>query len=691
MPRMSALVVEAVEPGDPMIELLVDLGDRSRRTLGFMPRAAYWDAADHRRLIAAKRDGQAVGYALIRLPRNNQVALVHLCVAEDARGHGVAHALVDFIQDRYGDRWGIKAKCRDDYGLSSMWMKLGFEARATAVGRGKDQSPMTVWWLDHGHPDLFSFLVEPEIDEDEPDLLEAALDINILMDLHIRRDQPNAVRSRVLEADHLVGRLRLVVTEGIDHDLARHPVDQRQRLQAAADHYSHRSAAKEQVEKLFAAMEAASETPLTEQDKGDLWQIAAAVAAGIGVLLTWDDGLRARFARLREVVPALGEFRVYDPDHLITHLDELARAWAYQPARLQGSEYDQVRAGADQESDLMRFLDQPGGERRGEFRDALRRLAREQVPPWLIRSATEPTEPPVACYATRLTGEILQVPLLRLTAHPLSETLARQLLWMLRQDALDQHASVIDISDPHLSGALVRAAAAEAFHRSGDHWYGWVISVCGSAQQITEAANHARDLANLGSGPLLRSHLAPRAAAEIERALWPAKLTDSELLHYIVPIQPRWSSDLLGYPVQLTSRRIELALGREQVYYRAADRLVVAPARILWRVSKGRHNTSLIIGTSALDDIQVGAPEVLHAAFSQYGVFELADLEGDGKDRSIAEAVLFSDTELFDAPINDRQYDALKSRWGGPKNFMSPRRIKPELFQVIYNAGTGRG
>jgi hypothetical protein len=687
MPQVSGVVVDVVKASDPVIELLVDLGDQARRTLGFMPRAAYWEAADQQRLIAARMEGRAVGYALIRLPRNNQVVLVHLCVADDARGHGVAHALVDHIRTRHADRWGIKAKCRDDYELNPMWEALGFSARATTVGRGIDQSPMTVWWLDHGHPDLFSLLVEPDLIEDEPDLVEAALDVNILMDLHTRPEQPVAQRSHVLEADHLVGRLRLVVTDGIDHDLARHPDDQRQRLQAAAAHYPRRSALDGQAEALFVQLEAASGSrPLSEQDKGDLWQIAAAVAAGVSVLLTWDDGLRARFAQLREVVESLSDFRVYDPDHLVTRLDELARVWAYQPARLHGSDYNQVRASADHEPDLMLFLDQPGGERRSELRDALRGLARAQTPRWLIRDGAEP---PVACYATRLDGEILRVPLLRVANHPLSDTLTRQLLWMLRQDARDQHACVIDIDDTHLSGALTRAAASDAFHRSGRHWYGWVIPVCGTAQQVTDAANHARDLVQLNAGPLIRPHLASRAAAETERALWPAKLTDSDLPHYVLPIQPRWSSELLGYPVQLTSRRTELALGREQVYFRTADNLLTAPARILWRVSQDSHNAAQIIGTSLLDGIHVDTPAQLHATLSSYGVLALADLEARAKDRPALQALLFSDTELFDTPVSDRQYATLRTRWNGPKNFLSPRLVKPELFQALYTSGTG--
>jgi hypothetical protein len=92
------------------------------------------------------------------------------------------------------------------------------------------------------------------------------------------------------------------------------------------------------------------------------------------------------------------------------HAYRPTRAWAYQPARLQGSAYDQVRAGADDEPRLLEFLGRTSGETRGELRDLLRRLAREEVPRWLIRTSDEPA---IACYAAHLDGQVLRVPLLR--------------------------------------------------------------------------------------------------------------------------------------------------------------------------------------------------------------------------------------------------------------------------------------
>ncbi|CAM2805617.1 GNAT family N-acetyltransferase [Saccharomonospora xinjiangensis] len=686
---MCALEVYEVRPGDPVVDELIKLGKRYSRFLGMMPAGAYWEATYKGGLLAARMNGRPVGYALFRLPRNNQIALSHLCVSSDVRRSGVARALVNGIRSRHSSRLGIRAKCRDDYNLNPMWEALGFQARGTAIGRGKDRSRMTVWWLDHGHEDLFSFLAEPEQLSSEPDLLEAAPDLDILMDLHhTEAEDTSDQRSHVLLADHLDGRLRLVVTNGLFRALAHLSEVQRISVEELASHYPRRVAATAEAEAVFAQLVQASASTgwrLSSEEEGDLWQVAEAVASDVGVLLTWDDELRERFTSLQRTVPALASFHVLDPDHLVTHLDEVARAWAYQPARLQGSDYDQIRAGADDEPQLLEFLDANSGETRDELRGLLRRLAREEVPRYLIRTGDEP---PVACYAAYLDGQVLRVPLLRTAGHQLSDTIARQLLWLLRRDAREHGARVIDISDRHVGGVLCRALTSDPFHHHGDHWYAWVIPVCGGSHDIGRASDEARRLVNVGPGPLLHPALPPHAAIEVERSLWPAKLTDSQLPHYVVPIQPRWSGDLLGYPIQLTTRPVELSLGREQVYYRADDARLTAPARVLWRVSQGRHTSAEIIGTSFLDAIDIDTPSRLHAALKQYGVLDLQMLEKLANGRPTIQALRFSDTEIFRRPISTSTYDKLRERHGGPKAFYGPQPVKPELFAALYRRGT---
>jgi hypothetical protein len=57
-------------------------------------------------------------------------------------------------------------------------------------------------------------------------------------------------------------------------------------------------------------------------------------------------------------------------------------------------------------------------------------------------------------------------------------------------------------------------------------------------------------------------------AAEMERTWWPAKLVDSRLPTYLIPIQQRFAAELLGVPEGLLPRHDTLGLAREHVYHR---------------------------------------------------------------------------------------------------------------------------
>lgn len=243
----------------------------------------------------------------------------------------------------------------------------------------------------------------------------------------------------------------------------------------------------------------------------------------------------------------------------------------------------------------------------------------------------------------------------------------------------------------HVGDVIGRAAAFDAFHREEDHWYAWTIDVCGASHIISQAATEARGLVGLGTVPLLRPGLPAPAAAQVERTLWPVKITDSDLPCYILPIQSRWSSELLGYPAQLTARRPELSLGREQVYYRTADGQLSAPARILWRVSQSEpYVAASIIGTSLLDAIDIDTPERLFASLSYYGVFDLDMIRAAARGRPIVQALRYSDTELFPVPITSTVYERIRTMTGGPKKFYGPRTVTADLFAALYTHAYSR-
>lgn len=203
-----------IAPARPLaagdVAAAVQIGNRSTSTLGLLPTAAYEQAAREQTLLLARVDGEIVGYALYGLARR-RVRLTHLCVAQEHRGEGIARQLIEEISKRHAGYTGIHARCRHDYNLGEMWIKLGFSPISEQSGRGKDRRVLVNWWRDHGHPNLLTRL-------DEEVLVRAAVDLNILRDL-AQPQRPDARDARSLVDDQISDRLELVRTAALDAEI----------------------------------------------------------------------------------------------------------------------------------------------------------------------------------------------------------------------------------------------------------------------------------------------------------------------------------------------------------------------------------------------------------------------------------------------------------------------------------------
>ncbi|SMD24480.1 GNAT family N-acetyltransferase [Lentzea albidocapillata] len=655
------------------VEQAIALGDTHRQTLGMLPHEVYHEAARKRCLLVALQGRTVAAYALIRLPRR-EVSLTHLCVSRAARGRGLAQMLLGEVSETYSDRLGIRAKCRDDYGLDPTWRRLGFTARAKTSGRGLDQAPMTVWWRDHGHPDLFTA-------HEQPTAVLAAPDVEILLDLHRRRDEKTAERSLVLEAQHLTGILELVVTSAISRCQDNHGGSQS--LSTIASTRKQRRGHPDEAQRWHDIIDAELNKSRSLVEDIDVWQVAEAVAASLPIYLTWKEEV---IEQVGPVVRELTGLRIFAPSYVITHLQAIADTVAYQPQAWHGSSCTSVRAGDDVEDHVHAFTNNADTDG-SRLREQLRQLASASTPCWLIRSEQGQ---PLALYATEVDASRLFVPLLRLNeSNLLAATVAQQLLWTLRLQAREAGASFLSIEDSSLPDIMEEACDFQGLLRNGAKRVGVVVDHAGSAAAVSARANSALLNAGLPEFGRLPGNLAAEVAAQYERLWWPAKLTDSQLPCFVVPIQPTWSSELLGEPAPMTPRPIQLALGREQVYYRRPgnNRLTV-PGRIVWYQSQHpRLGPARFIGVSSIDSIHLDTPEALHEAFGHFGVFSLDDITTIAERTGKAQAVQVSNTELFTSPISRRTYDKLAIEHGGPKSFQSPVPISSALFTEIYQAG----
>ncbi|WP_158221140.1 GNAT family N-acetyltransferase [Kineosporia sp. R_H_3] len=661
------------------IQAAIELGNTCKLTIGQLPFAVYRECAAGGTLLLARKSESLIGYALYQLAKG-RVRLVHLCVAPSARGKGVARLMVEEISSRHAELLGISARCRRDYDIGAVWIGLGFTARGERPGRGRDASPIVDWWRDHNHPNLFT----------APDsvLVRAAIDLNVLRDL-VDPSRPGSLESRALLGDEYVGRLELVRTAGLDAELDATQGALRRACLEAATTLTHVPTQSDRTltirdDLLAAARRRTLGYPESPQDRHDLRHVVEAAAASLNVLITRDQDLRRTLGE----AASLHGLQILSPVEAMVRLDELANAEAYRPVDLQGTSWEVRRLRVEDRARLDALMNTNEGERRQEWRGLVNSLVLESVEHVGIFGSDGGV---AAAYAVEVDDRQLFVRFLRVASRPEGETLARQLLFQLRQRAHGAGARVIMIADPHLPRMVRIAALNDGFVESAGHLCALTLPVVDSADVVEREAIEAARTAGIPEPPLLRPGLTATAAAELERVWWPVKIIDAELPCYLVPIQQRFSSDLLGVPRGLLPRNDDLGLQREHVYYRRTGGTPIRhPARILWYMSQGTNHApepSAVIGCSQLDVATDGQAEDLHSRYRHLGVWTLSQVK-DAEHNGAVQALRFSNTKIFSSGLTHHTLATAFARhgrtWQPPPG---PLRLEPRLFADLYNLG----
>jgi hypothetical protein len=683
----SALEIQVVHMRAEDTGLLgevIALADQSRRTLGFMPQAAFGHAAAAGTLVAAIRDGHVAGYALYALPRQ-VVRLTQLCVATDMRGQGLARLLVDVVSERHSDRFGITLKCRKDYKENEVWSRLGFDSQGTVRGRSVRGYPLEVWWKDHGHPNLFSI-------SESLGILRVALDLNVFVDLEIKPSRSGSAESRALADDWLVDQIELVVTPELLREIARLPDEaEKQRQQLAVRRYRTLSVDSKAADTVTARIiehvrrMQNIDLSLDHGDASDVRHVAEAGLAGVTVLATRDTNL----LRWSAAATDLYGVRVMRPADVVLHVDELARAQAYQPVQLQDTEYRLAPVRSGSEDEILLFLNGTEGEQKAKFLSWIRPLLAGGRR-WTRMILRSPDGSPIAFYATGAYDNQLEIPILRIIPQRIENTIARQLLYIFREEAIRQGRPVIRITDPCLANNIATAIRENGFIRHNGSWVGLVIRGCAEASIIDTLATGAAQSVDLRM-PALRPHMSAAVAADLERALWPAKITDSELPTFLVPIKPAFASDLFGIPQTMFPRSGMLGISREHVYYRSPKpRVERAPARLVWYVTRSGRGPAAVIGCSHLGEVVADKPAVLHQAFRHLGVWRRDQVTAAARD-GVALALRFADTEIFPRQISLRRLRQLAAAHRQNPLLRSPQKISADLFAAIYQEGQSPG
>lgn len=697
----EGIEIREIDEKSEYLSDVIKLGDANRQTVGLLPFQGFSRHAEKREIIVAlDSDRHLIGYLLYRgVCRDNIIVIVHLCVKKSLRGRGIARHLVNYLSQNNPDFYGIKLKCRRDYGLEKMWQKLGFESRNEKVGRSKDGELLTVWWLDHNHPTLFSSHAAEKLDSS----LCAIVDIGVFLQLGGGSNLDNK-KSDYLLADWLQGYLELCVTNEIFNAInSLEPEPERKRQRHFAETFTKLPCGYRDFEKFLKILSNYLADNNLQLKDSSIRQLARTLASDCPVFVTRDRPTLELSDRIYEKF----KLQILSPKELIVNLDELHHNTEYQPARLAGSDRLNIIPVMRHQIDRLseHFLAAEKGETQAQLKRKLREFSAnsENVKCEVV---VEGENNPLALIAYNKNKKYeLEIPLLRVGGGSLEGTLARYLLFRVISDSAKDNRYFTRIAEPYLKDSLIRAIQEDAFVRIQEHYLKANLAVAETAEQLSR---RLADLAKLEPdysfclqiAETLNSEEATKnmqVAAVLERSLWPAKIVDAELLTLIVPIQARWAQDLFDESLAnqlLFGSKTEVALKRELVYYRTKrGNGGLKPGvigRILWYVSYDRSFTSgtkAIKACSRLDEVIVDKPDKLFRQFRTLGIYQKKDLmklTDDDPNKEIM-ALRFSDTKLFDRPID---FQELPELLGKKIPLRGPSKISAEKFAIVYNKGT---
>jgi predicted GNAT family acetyltransferase/predicted nucleic acid-binding protein len=691
------IAIEQVDPTSLHLPIVMALGRANTKTLGFLRDSAFVDYAKRQGiLVALDPQGNCIGYVMYRCPRQ-QITIAHLCIDKSWRGKGVAKKLVEYLSQNHKELYGIGLWCRRDYSISKMWPRLGFVAKGEKPGNSKEGKPLTYWWRDHGHPNLFSKAARQELESK----LRVVLDANVFFDLH-SEDDIDSEESKSLLADWLQPELELCLTDEIDNEINRNdnPIE-RDKQWKLAQKFERLEYHSQDFEGIASFLRRLFPEKMTESDESDLRQLVRTIASDAQLFITRDQ----RLLDIAEEVYENFGVTILRPTDLIIKLDELRRETEYQPIRLAGTLLEKKRLHGRQESLLTQhFQCSNQGESKTDFQRKLRKfLSDPQLFECLI--VTESVNKPLALVAyDRQKKHELEIPMLRIVSSPLASTMARHLILQSISLSAREQRKFTRITEPYLDKTVATAIREDAFVRAKNGWLRTNISIAETASTVSRlltdlAATFGQeyifcnDLVNILSTD--GSTADSQTMAEIERFLWPAKIIDAEIPTFIIPIQPVWASHLFDENLAnetLFGAKPELAFNREAVYYKRAlpHGGVKAPGRILWYVSDdkddGFSGLKSIRACSRLDEVIVGKPKELFRKFQRLGIYQWNDIF-ETANRDINQDIMvirFSDTELFK---NFVSFDEVKNVISQTASIMSPRFISHEKFAKIYKQG----
>ncbi|KAB8330012.1 N-acetyltransferase [Scytonema tolypothrichoides VB-61278] len=701
----AQIKIEAIDNYSPYLATVRKLWRANSKTLGNLPKGAFEERAKHRQiLVALDSEAGCIGYLLYRRSYD-WFTITHLCIDPVCRGKGVAKQLVDRLKQITTSSRGIKLSCRRDYNLQGMWSSFGFIACEDLEGRSKKKKTiLTRWVLEHNPLPLFSKILEQQIESKLCVMIAPDIFFDLYKDENIDTEEPF-----FLLADWVQTELTLCINDEIFNQINKiEKTHERNSLRSFAETFPCLPCDNQKMEINQIVLQKFLNKYQVDFHEDNLRYLARSITSDSHLLLTKDDKLLELASRIHE------SFRlsVIHPDELINQLDELRHKPDYQPVRLSGTCLEQTRVKIGEEDFLLNyFQNSQRNEEKTDFQQHLRRFLAESDKFECVLVREGVNQPLALIVYGRQKKDELEILMLRVGNNKLSSTLAHHLVFKSICLSAREQRQFTRITDPYLEEAVITAIQEDAFVQVKNGWLKANLPVVKSFSELSEYLTHL--VSPLGDeynflmviAKNLEEHIIRDAQAlvDIERFLFPAKISDSEIPTFIIPIQPIWAKDLFDehlanqmLPFPEFGAKPELAFNREAVYYRSVknSRGLNAPCRILWYVSetqgerkgKGFYDVGYIRACSYVDEVIIGKPKELYQRFQRLGVYKLSHVEKIPTDKNgDIMAIRFSDTELFKKPVSFQELHRILEQ---DKLLLAcPYPIHESYFMKVYNLG----
>ncbi len=673
-----------------LIKQVVELGTKNSKTLGHFPEGAYIEHAHRGFLICAHEKRQLLGYVLFSITQSkNSIRIIQLCIADEARNKGIAKSLLDTVKAKFRSSFkGIALSCRTDYSeASALWEKYGFKAMNKVRSRSKKENYLYKWWYDFGNPDLFS------LSQASSPKQKVVLDSNIIIKLRSTEEYDNTGSQFLLE-DWLVDIVDYYYVPEIFNEIKRDQDDIRaNETRSFLTHFYEAKFDPDYRDDVFKSIDQIIPSN-TINDVSDKRQLAESIASEIGYFVTTDKKLLDAGAKINQQYG----IEVLRPIDVILTIHENVNRSNYESARLAGVIYDYNTLRSNQIDSLVEnLLARDQGEKKHELRAKLTQSATD-IQNNQVKVLRDKDAKVLGIWISELRSNDVYIPIIRTTKSKLANTLFKQFVSEAIKLAVDQHKHLIKISEIFIDTTDQETLEAMGFSLQGNIWVKFAARKVINSNQLFEISEMSEVLQEDRIKERLRDLSLTEFGINLERKLWPLKISNINIPVYIVPIKPYWASQLFDHYAAndyMFGAQASLVWNRENIYYRNINPVSEKfPARILWYASstkdKNAIRTNSIVASSYLDEVITGEAKELFRRFEHYGIYEWKNIFKLAKSRASnhIKVLKFSDTEVYKRPVSFNTVNDILMKHDRKRNtFAAPLEISNQIFIELYRLG----